>query len=934
MSLPILVDIAIGLVFIYLLLSLLAAEIQELIATILQWRAKHLKDSITNLFAGDAHSHHSVAKAHQLTRQVYQHPLVRSVNQESRGFLPNLFRSVTWLISRFYRWVIRKDEGEFGDRLTAPSYIPREAFATAFLEQLGAKYFVERLVEAKFSDFVAFLLDRVKSFEGVGENENYQNLERSLTEIEQEFIQNNIDLNSALQSIMAKLDAFLNELREIPQPPEGLEQLQDWRNLIFPGDQLERTIKNAGLKPTLQEIVDSIDKNSKTFRTYKERFHRYEQERFHDVRHDLRKFNKFLLVFLQCILGETPSLQNSPPQAAMVDSPRVAGLNRLDDLFFLPVSEQYQPEETEINRTKTPISQLEPVILHRLKLVEKKLNPRTERNRNLNLRRRIHAFREGFAGKNYVSDLLHYLLYRESIFSKIVPFCLLVFLGFSLAVILSGTQLPGFIPGDSDEILSGWQRRLIGPRGSLWTLAFLALAPLLCFLLSRWWYRNWRWRWFDRRRHQHHNQDPEAVDTEPEDSADKRLPEIFDDYVADEIAAETETAATDSRERELSRAIAIRLAHLASTRSDSLLFEEIKDLGRSFRRHYLRLILENADVDLPFIPNSVKQSLAVLIRRSKTSAKQAENQVIHLKAEVEAWYDRSMERASGVYRRNAKGVSILIGIFLAIAVNANSIHILDQLAFEEELRLTLADSASQALVNAIGQEMNGAAGDDGAGDRALNVEETAQLLDKLREEISPTLDELNLPIGWDPYLIDAEFECNMPRPDDREETIPAEEPQSTTTALFANGEQGAADSADETKDFDRWHHLIRACLYSDSVAQAEPVTDSAQNRPDGYELRPITGAPPEENQEDGEPPPESFFYPTAIASIFLQRPLIGLRYLLGWIITGIAIAMGASFWFDLLGKLVKVRNTGNPISTVSEMVDSQDDSKTAPDSEE
>jgi hypothetical protein len=41
MSFPVIVDIAIGLAFIYLLLSLLASEIQELIATILQWRAKH-----------------------------------------------------------------------------------------------------------------------------------------------------------------------------------------------------------------------------------------------------------------------------------------------------------------------------------------------------------------------------------------------------------------------------------------------------------------------------------------------------------------------------------------------------------------------------------------------------------------------------------------------------------------------------------------------------------------------------------------------------------------------------------------------------------------------------------------------------------------------------------------------------------------------------
>jgi hypothetical protein len=32
----------------------------------------------------------------------------------------------------------------------------------------------------------------------------------------------------------------------------------------------------------------------------------------------------------------------------------------------------------------------------------------------------------------------------------------------------------------------------------------------------------------------------------------------------------------------------------------------------------------------------------------------------------------------------------------------------------------------------------------------------------------------------------------------------------------------------------------------------------------------------------------------------------------GWIVSGIAIAMGAPFWFDLLGKIVNVRNAGKP----------------------
>ena len=38
----------------------------------------------------------------------------------------------------------------------------------------------------------------------------------------------------------------------------------------------------------------------------------------------------------------------------------------------------------------------------------------------------------------------------------------------------------------------------------------------------------------------------------------------------------------------------------------------------------------------------------------------------------------------------------------------------------------------------------------------------------------------------------------------------------------------------------------------------------------------------------------------------------GATMLIGWLISGIAIAMGAPFWFDLLGKVMNVRNTGKP----------------------
>jgi len=43
-----------------------------------------------------------------------------------------------------------------------------------------------------------------------------------------------------------------------------------------------------------------------------------------------------------------------------------------------------------------------------------------------------------------------------------------------------------------------------------------------------------------------------------------------------------------------------------------------------------------------------------------------------------------------------------------------------------------------------------------------------------------------------------------------------------------------------------------------------------------------------------------------------NRWLMVPRIIAGWIVTGLAIAMGSNFWFDVLSKVVRTRNTGNP----------------------
>jgi hypothetical protein len=42
------------------------------------------------------------------------------------------------------------------------------------------------------------------------------------------------------------------------------------------------------------------------------------------------------------------------------------------------------------------------------------------------------------------------------------------------------------------------------------------------------------------------------------------------------------------------------------------------------------------------------------------------------------------------------------------------------------------------------------------------------------------------------------------------------------------------------------------------------------------------------------------------------------RRLLGWLISGFAISMGSTFWFNVLKKVINVRNTGDKPASVEQ----------------
>ena len=99
-------DVVFGLIFVYLVLSLICSALQETLSSVFAWRADFLHEGIANLLNDQNMT--------GLAREVYDHSLIQSVTRTKRR--------------RFFR----KEAPRY------PSYLPKDMFSLALLDQIGA----------------------------------------------------------------------------------------------------------------------------------------------------------------------------------------------------------------------------------------------------------------------------------------------------------------------------------------------------------------------------------------------------------------------------------------------------------------------------------------------------------------------------------------------------------------------------------------------------------------------------------------------------------------------------------------------------------------------------------------------------------------------------------------------------------------------------
>lgn len=280
MSIPFIVEVAIGLVFIYLILSLVASEIQDIISTLLQWKAEHLKRSIEVLLAGNDAKSKEVAQA--FANKLYQKPLIRSLNQEATGTIGRAFRLITQAIGAAYRQITRT-RNAFGSETSGPSYIPSEAFSQALLESLQLEDLRKILLQSRVRQLIEERLllplnHMVNDLRASTANEfllstEFRDLEQSISQLVGDFKEKRTTLIEAVDRLLLRIEEFEQQAKEVLPENHHLTEtfLRRIRRLrgALASTPLDKTALLKTLQPTLNELVSVLDNNSAIYRELK-----------------------------------------------------------------------------------------------------------------------------------------------------------------------------------------------------------------------------------------------------------------------------------------------------------------------------------------------------------------------------------------------------------------------------------------------------------------------------------------------------------------------------------------------------------------------------------------------------------------------------------------------------------------------------------------
>lgn len=248
------------------------------------------------------------------------------------------------------------------------------------------------------------------------------------------------------------------------------------------------------------------------------------------------------------------------------------------------------------------------------------------------------------------------------------------------------------------------------------------------------------------------------------------------------------------------------------------------------------------------------------------------NDLVKFRLHLEGWFNETMERAIGWYKQKIQVVLIIVGLVIAIWFNASTLEIIHTLSVDKNSR----DQMVQMATSYVEHHKDFTLSD------SLDAKARLDSLEKTRKQVQRDMNAANsiLGLGWEfPNKLNVYNVDTLTK-------IKLEDYLVVTLDSGAKGIVLLPENVDKRKFF----QLVRTS--HDGINAVKywfiNVYNWFCNKP---QVEPCVLAFEEGNR------------------VYLSEWKLFYRNLPGYLLTALAISLGAPFWFDMLSKLVQIRGS-------------------------
>ena len=335
-------------------------------------------------------------------------------------------------------------------------------------------------------------------------------------------------------------------------------------------------------------------------------------------------------------------------------------------------------------------------------------------------------------------------------------------------------------------------------------------------------------------------------------------------------------------------------SYISPQNFSSILLDVIKDLKPEYRGKALTIDMVEEVLKSEKAKDGTKEKKIIddeLNQILQFHLQEAGRDIDVFKARLEKWFNDSMDRVSGWYKRNNQYWLFAIGFFLSLTFNLDTIEIAEYLSSNHEDRKALVEMAGTFVetypVDSLTKQK--------LGNNVLTV---------INSNIKPVTTIVGL--GWGDFGRSDSLYIK------RLKTVV--EPSSYHQFMAEVPILGAYSKM-KMNVYGSLNYALKDSLKKFIHAQPKvALTDSVKKGIDSvyadiYAHREVVYAKKFDQQ----------IFPTRANDfrVWYVMSELGWRKFFSFFITSVAIGLGAPFWFDILSRLTRLRSTGKAISTTS-----------------